>query len=273
MAPETVPPLDPLHAYLARLRGHPRGAELWLDDSGRVHARVHEVDVTSVFDPISDMNGRIVGAQALARIVDDNAGAPQPAGDAATAPEPTPWALFEQAATPEERVALDRRCRTVHTLNFFADPASPHDLFLRVHDRLLTAVADLHGRAFKRVLDSLGVAQSRIVIELSPSACAHALLLANVIANYRLAGFRVAIEPVTLQELDTAMQVARVDFVRIDLARAAQFNPLDEVLTDAQRGERFRALPAPLLVNGVVDEDDRARARALGARFVQRGRG
>ena len=257
--------LDRLQVYLHRLRLNPRGADLWIDDDGVVHGRVLDAEVSSSFEPIRAPDGQVVAAQALAQVLPFGGAGVGTGGEARA--EPTPWKLFSRALSPDDLVAFDRRCRTVHTLNFFSSHPPPQDLFLRVHDRLLTAVADLHGRAFKRVLDSLGIPTSRIVIELPPAASAHPSLLAHVIANYRLAGFQVAINPQSFAEAERALALARIDFVRLDVRRLQAFDPGGH--SPEQRAAALRALGTALLLYNVVDDDDAATARAVGARLVQ----
>lgn len=258
---DTALKLDRLQIYLQRLRLNPRGADLWVDAAGAVRGRVLDAEVGSLFEPVFAPDGTEVAAQALAQVRPFEGGATEPVA----AGEPTPWKLFSRALSPDDLVAFDRRCRTVHTLNFFARPGPERDLYLRVHDRLLTAVADLHGRAFKRVLDSLGIPTRRVIIELPPTATAHTSLLSHVIANYRLAGFRVALNPQSLDELERALAVARVDVARLDARR------LDGMFggnADAQVAA-LRSLDCSLLLYNVDDEADLVRARAAGARFVQ----
>lgn len=255
--------LDRLQVYLQRLRLNPRGADLWVDDDGTVHGRVLDAEVSSSFEPIRTPDGDVVAAQALAEVRPFDGAA----ADGEARGEPTPWKLFSRALSPDDLVAFDRRCRTVHTLNFFSSHPPSQELFLRVHDRLLTAVADLHGRAFKRVLDSLGIPTSRIVIELPPAASAHPALLAHVIANYRLAGFRVAINPQSFAEIGRALAVARIDFVRLDARRLEAFDPGGH--SPDQRLAALRALDTALLLFNVDGDGDAAAARAVGARYLQ----
>lgn len=254
--------LDRLQVYLQRLRLNPRGADLWVDADGAVHGRVLDAEVSSSFEPIRTPDGEVVAAQALAEVRPFDGGS-----DPVARGEPTPWKLFSRALSPDDLVAFDRRCRTVHTLNFFSSHPPSQELFLRVHDRLLTAVADLHGRAFKRVLDSLGIPMSRIVIELPPAASAHPALLAHVIANYRLAGFRVAINPQSFAEIERALAAARIDFVRLDARRLEAFDPGGH--SADQRLAALRALDTSLLLFNVKDDADAAAARAVGARYLQ----
>lgn len=59
------------------------------------------------------------------------------------------WKLLEHAANDEESIALDRLCRLLHTINYFQQTEFARgDLYLSVHNRLLTAVSGNHGASF-----------------------------------------------------------------------------------------------------------------------------
>lgn len=62
------------------------------------------------------------------------------------------------------------------------------DLYLSVHARLLAAVEDHHGVAFRRVLDAFEVPHERIVLQLPPVRSNQDWPLAVVIQNYRNLG-------------------------------------------------------------------------------------
>jgi EAL domain-containing protein (putative c-di-GMP-specific phosphodiesterase class I) len=266
---------DRLAAYLQRLNAHTPGADLWAQPDGSVWGAAHGVWIGSAFEPVHALgDGRLVAQRALTRLAQ-----PEAIASAATtgaAGEPTPSSLFARALGADELVALDRRCRTVHTLNFFAGPGAhaPCDLILRVHDRLLTAVAENHGQAFKRVLDSLHLPVARVVIELPPQSAVEPGRLANVIASYRHYGFRVAASPRDADEADALLARVRCDLVRIDASLWAAFagGRPGEPPSGAQWAgwiDGLRAQGARVLLAGVDDAAALALARTLAVDLVQ----
>ena len=101
------------------------------------------------------------------------------------------WRLLDHAASDDESVELDRLCRMLHAINFFRqNEAEQADLYLNVHDRLLSAVSSNHGHAFQRILDALGLPIERIVLQLPTVTTNQSWLLNYVADNYRRNGFR-----------------------------------------------------------------------------------
>jgi len=77
------------------------------------------------------------------------------------------WKLLDHAASDDESIELDRLCRMLHAINFFRQAGdSAADLYLNVHDRLLSAVSSNHGHAFRRILDALELPLERVVLQL-----------------------------------------------------------------------------------------------------------
>lgn len=245
-----------LEGFLSRLPGSPvDDRSLWVDAVGRVCGRFYSCELSSAFAPIVDAYDEgTTASQALLRSY-------APEGDGLA-----PWKLFELAAGDEQLVALDRLCRTVHAINFLVSPDAPRDLHLHVHGRLLCAVPDDHGRAFRRVLESLGADCGRFVITLPSSAAQDMNQLQFVVANYRWNGFRVA---VSAYDADHAHQLAdrlRPEFVRLPLAR------VDDAGWEATDfGHELRSKGATLIVTGVDDPASFARPDAPNL-VLQRGR-
>lgn len=248
--------LDRLQAYIRRLGANSDQDDFWIDAAGAVIGRFGDCQITSAFQTIHRVeDGTVVAAQALVRSADLDSGAAA-----------SPWVRMASMVSAEQLVALDRRSRTVHTLNFFRHAGSPVDLFLCVHDRLLTAVADNHGRSFRRVLETLGVPQSRIVIELPAETAADATLMANVVANYRLHGFRVAANFDTAEQMAAVAPVARLDYLKVDAKRWQLF---DQAGGARQVLARMRANGAELILKRVETTAHVELARACGATRVQ----
>ena len=199
-----------VHDYLRALRDSPRD-DLRVTASGAVIGRFMQCDVTSVFQPIvAAGDGSTTAVQALVRATSEG-GAPF-----------SPAALFSMAADDDALVTLDRRCRIVHTLNFFRSDPPQIDLTLDVHERLLTAVSAEHGRAFRGVLESLRIPTRRVVIQLPPVAADAIDLHAQVIGSYRVNGFRVAAVPTDPLALQRLLAAISVDVVRVDVQALAQ---------------------------------------------------
>lgn len=178
-----------------RLRRHP---------DGRVTGHWYGCELSSVFQPIVDpLANRMTGVEAFLRVPDSK--------DRGL----SPWSLFSTAADDHNLVALDRLCRTLHVLNA---RAAGHDglLFLNVHGRLLAAVSDDHGQAFRRVVDALGVNPERIVIETPLAASEQPDLLAFVLRNYRANGFQVAVNVESAAQWQLVSCVVKPDFVKVD---------------------------------------------------------
>ncbi len=202
----TIPPLA--RAFLERLPSGPLpGKQLRRTDSGSVLGDWFGFALSSAFQPIVDSaNGQIVGREAFLRSVNS--------ADEGL----SPWTLFSAAAEDARLIALDRLARTVHLLNsIVVGNAVP--LFLNVHGRLLAAVGDDHGRAFRRVVDALGVQPDRIVIETPPEASAQPELLTFVLRNYRANGFRVAVNVESPAQWQTIAGRLSPHFVKIRVDR------------------------------------------------------
>lgn len=229
----------------------PRGLGVFALPDGTAVGRFLRSDLSSVFQPLIESgSGLCAGHEALVRA--------HGGGERAIAP----WNLFSLVANDDVLVALDRLCRTVHVLNFLRVPAAPGRLFLNVHGRLLAAVREDHGHTFRQALDTLEFAPERIVIETPEIANLDRKLLALVLSNYRLNGFRVAANTRDLADLEALLQMVRPDFVKIDarqvtspeamqraiaLARDSGARPIFMRVESAQQRDYLQALPDILL--------------------------
>ena len=173
-----------LNNYLARLSHQTQaGTSVWLDQEGRALGRFFNCSMTSAFQPLRELeSGKVLAFEGLARSVSK-------ADEGLSL-----WRLLDHAASDDESVELDRLCRMLHAINFFRQPeAGQADLYLNVHDRLLSAVSSNHGHAFQRILDALGLPIERIVLQLPTVTANQGWLLNYVADNYRRNGFRLAI--------------------------------------------------------------------------------
>ncbi len=73
-----------------------------------------------------------------------------------------------------------------------------------------------HGHTFRQAIDRLELDPGRIVIETPEAANLDRKLLALVLSNYRLNGFRVAANTLGLADLESLLLMVRPDFVKID---------------------------------------------------------
>lgn len=165
--------------------------------------------LTSVFQPILDSaSGHILGYEAFLRILGGGRR------------ELSPWVLFSANADDNRLIALDRLARTLHTLNFLTSVDDGDALlFLNVHGRLLAAVEHDHGAAFRRVLDALGVAPARIVIEAPLATSNERDLLSFIVRNYRRQGFRTAVKLESAGQWRDLSPTTPAHYVKIDANR------------------------------------------------------
>lgn len=242
-----------VRTYLASIARDPLREDLRVTDSGRVVGRFRRCEIDSAFQAVLPIGGEVgsepTAFQALARVHGESGG------------ELSPWNLFAQAASDDDLVVLDRRCRVVHTLNYFS-AARAAVLLLNVHERLLTAVELDHGRTFQRVLASLGITQRNVAIVLPPLTEASLDRQAEVVASYRLNGFRVAATADSAALLQVLSTRIPVDIVRVDARHLNQRGWRDVLPALAAGGAEIHA-------TRIDDEAKLTDARAAGATHGQ----
>jgi len=201
-----------LQDYLTRLpHATEAGTRVWIDGDGRAQGRYFNCRLTSAFQPIRELDSaRISGFEAFVRSY-----AEQSSGLSI-------WKLLDHAANDEESVELDRLCRMLHAINFYRQPeAVQADLYLSVHDRLLTAVSGNHGMAFRRILSGLGLPIDKIVLQLPAVTPNQRWLLNYVTDNYRLNGFRFAINVSHAGEALALLERVKPDVIKLDAREIA----------------------------------------------------
>jgi len=200
-------PFPVLNNYLARLSHQTEaGTSVWLDNEGRALGRFFNCTMTSAFQPLRELgSNKVVAYEGLARSVSS--------ADQGL----SLWRLLDHAASDDESVELDRLCRMLHAINFFRQPeAEQSDLYLNVHDRLLSAVSSNHGHAFQRILEALGLPLSRIVLQLPTVTANQGWLLNYVADNYRRNGFRLALNVGNVTEADSVLERLRPHSLKFD---------------------------------------------------------
>lgn len=196
-----------LQKYLARLSDATGAASsIWLDHEGRAQGRFFNCTMSSAFQPIRHLeSGRVQAYEGLARSV-----SAQDQGLSL-------WKLLDHAASDDESIELDRLCRMLHAINFFRQAGDGgQDLFLNVHDRLLSAVSSNHGHAFRRILDALELPLERVVLQLPAASPQQGWLLNYVSDNYRRNGFRFAVNVPSAREALHVLDRLRPDVFKLD---------------------------------------------------------
>ncbi|TFW15469.1 EAL domain-containing protein [Duganella callida] len=195
-----------LQKYLARLSDGV-ASSIWLDQEGKAQGRFFNCTMTSAFQPIRQLDGnRVVAYEGLARSV-----SAQDQGLSL-------WKLLDHAASDDESIELDRLCRMLHAINFFRQAeAAAADLYLNVHDRLLSAVSSNHGHAFRRILDALELPLARVVLQLPAATPQQGWLLNYVSDNYRRNGFRFAVNVNSPRAALAVLDRLRPDVFKLDV--------------------------------------------------------
>lgn len=212
----------PTASYLDRLP-LPAGTYLRLLADGTLIGRYLRMELASVFQPVVETSGALLGHEAFVRS--------HGRGDLSL----TPWGLFSLADGGRALITLDRLCRLVHTLNFQRGPGAGL-LFMNVHGRLLEAVADHHGRAFREILKLLAFPARQVVIEIPHTANDNRRLLALAAANFRSNGFAVALNVQQPAALPALLRVVQADYAKIDARGITDPDSLRPLLESARGG-------------------------------------
>lgn len=211
-----------LDAYLERLNGSIGNAgaahsssKVWLDEQGRAIGRFFNTSLTSAFQPVRSFgDGSVIANEAFARSyseIDDGLHL---------------WKLLDQAASDDESVELDRLCRMLHAINYYRQagafaPGQAPELHLSVHARLLAAVNNNHGVAYRRILSALELPHERIVLQLPVVTPNQRWLLNYVLDNYRRNGFRLGVSANSPLEALGLLDKVRPDLIKVDARELA----------------------------------------------------
>ncbi|MPS26979.1 MAG: EAL domain-containing protein [Alcaligenaceae bacterium] len=228
-------------------------AALRLAPDGTVLGRFYEFELASGFQPVIRIDTRAVaGYDAYAR------------SHATDGDVISPWGLFSRAADDATLVRLDRLCRLVHTLNYFSKSDAAHPLYLRVHGRLLAAITQDHGLAFRRMIEALGIPPARIVLQLPAEAARDVLLAGMILGNYRKAGFQSGVHANNAVEAQSLLHLHAPDVIKLDLRTVADPERELPALLETAAG-----LSCQVVFKHVEDEASLARLAGLGAQYAQ----
>jgi EAL domain-containing protein (putative c-di-GMP-specific phosphodiesterase class I) len=227
---------------------------LSIGDSGAVIAQFYRSRVTSGFQPITRArSGERVGNHALLRV------------ESGSGESIAPWGLFAQAGDDAALVKLDRLCRSVHALNYFAASARGDGLlFLNVERRLLTGVSADHGAWFEAVLALMGASPTQVVIVMPAEAVDNPVAFVRAAISYRIRGYRVMVPVRSTTEADLShVFLADPHYVAIDSAAALGARETQRFLEAlARRGIH-------LLARGVERPEQAEAARRAGVELLQ----
>ena len=132
------------------------------------------------------------------------------------------------------------------------------------HEICVDAVAVDHGRHYARILAGFGVAPRRVVITLPESANANPGLLADVAANYRRSGYRVAVRAGALG----AGNVSGFAHLRFDIVRL-RATPTPDDASWRRTLVAIHSIGAAAHVTHVEEAAERNRFAVLGADWLQ----
>lgn len=229
--------------------------QLWRDAAGRVQGQFFHCALTSLFEPVwqlaADGALALAGHEALMRTWTRD-------GDLGL----NPWKVFSLASDDSTLVELDRLCRLVHTLNYFARTDAQR-LVVNIHGRLLAAVAADHGKAFQRAVTALGLSPEQFVIQVPSTANDDLGLLLFVVDNYRRNGFAVAVQASDPAEAGALLVHARPAFLKLDARRDWQTRHVVSL------AESARELGVTLALRRCERPGDLELARAAGISHVQ----
>lgn len=227
----------------------------------QVRARMAGSVFGTLFQPIVDCrSGRVVGHEALLRVIEGPwVGLP-------------PQAVYLDMPDDPSLVALDRRVRTLHILNFLQQQAQEGGfLALNVHSQLLRSVRADHGLAFEAILARCGLTPECIVLEIPDDGFDPLSRLAGVLEAYRARGYRVAIDnfgrhTASLERLE----VLAPDIVKLDrslVGHAGHLNLARRVITEL--AEELRRLGATAICQCVESPMQSQVAKEAGVEFMQ----
>jgi len=144
--------------------------------------RYRGMTLSSAFQPIySFAHGRAVGFEALLR------------AQTAQGQPVSPLDIFALPDDEAELVYLDRLCRTLHLRNHLRTGTSDAWVFLNINPRVIVH-GKQYGAFFTGLLQRLGIASHRLVIEILEGSITEETALAESLTYYRDLGCLIAID-------------------------------------------------------------------------------
>ncbi|MFN4328748.1 MAG: hypothetical protein ACK4FF_07720 [Limnobacter sp.] len=185
---------------VARLPAKPSDERaFWRNADGRVFGRFQDQVITSRFLPIQDLEtGELIGHAAA---TEDEAG--------------QPVELDLDNLDSNTFIASDRLLRALHTLNYYGVSPLPVRLYLDVNQRFFTSVVDNHGKAFRLLIESLGLGAGHFVIQVVANELTDLSTLAFAADNYRRNGFLTGLHARTPLEANSLIAQIRPDFLSL----------------------------------------------------------
>lgn len=176
-------------------------AHLYQDDEGLWCAKYHDLELSSVYQPIFAPSGDILGFEALLRI--------NHAHTHATIAPNLVLDIHQQLL--ENCINIDRLSRVIHIRNFAQSTKTAHKLFLNIlpisnEYNMLQAYPS--GLLVERIRE-LGLCPEQIVLEITESDAASEELLCKAGEYLKQSGFQIAIDDYG----SFASDIRRVDLI------------------------------------------------------------
>jgi hypothetical protein len=191
----------------------------WRADGCHVFGRFQDQTITSQFIPIQSLeDGEVFGH--AASTLNENL---------------LPVELKFDALDSNTFIACDRLLRALHTLNYFGVSRAPVRLFLDVNQRFFTSIVDNHGKAFRMVIESLGLSPQHFVIQVLPNQNTDLSTFAFAADNYRRNGFFTGLYAYTAAQAKALMTQIRPDFLSLCLNGHWSVEQLPELVECAEQ--------------------------------------
>lgn len=228
---------------------------------GSAFGQYNDLKLNSAFQPLLNAATLdIVAHEALLRVTDRS--------EHHIAPD----VLFKSIAGNDEIVALDRFCRVIHSMNFFAQAKSDLGLFLNINGRHLLGVEKgNHGAAFETLLSYCRLEASQVVLEILESEVDDLENVQLAIEAYKNKGFRIAIDDFGCRHSNfDRLWMLTPDIVKLDrsLIVQADHNPRAAKMLPSLV-HLIHELGAQVVCEGIETQAQHARAIDSGVDLLQ----
>lgn len=219
----------------------------WKSPDGRVFGTFQDQVITSEFLPIQEIGtGDLIGH--AVRAVNEE-------GDEVQ--------LQFDNLDSNTFIASDRLLRALHTLNYFGVSGEPIRLFLDVNQRFFTSIADNHGKAFRLLIESLGLGPEHFVIQVLSNENTDLSTLAFAADNYRRNGFLTGLHAHAPLEANSLIGQIRPDFLSLWLSSKWSLGSLPDLVRAA---DQFRVR---LLARNLGNVSDLYAIKSAGVKLFQ----